>query len=1103
MGNAQSEEERLFFFQQDSEQPLTKKRYRKLPEDLPEGLKFAHLHPKVAALYAQKERENQRAAEKDPFGDGLGNKSLLPNINQAVTHIKNRLDSALSNDEDSQRFLFEDTKTTAASVLQQLAKYLYFYDGIASHVPKSLEYQLMSNWKDLTNDVIIVPREWQTTEIRDQYYNSLREAQSDDDSDNETKVGKSSEKLESKSKSKKLNKPSIPDIIEDEFRPDKPANRRSESRMSTVSISRGKLDVKGLASKGSREHRGSSALTVAGIRSPAMRKQTHDDLISNFGETPSDPRSTAMANPSFGQQVVINFAISSKLCQDKGWIIEKGKPEVEPQKVYENCIQILQEFLKKIETEQKDDSDRGHDKEVLVRYYGDYKKEVLLKYRKTPAKPQINSLFKTGKPKIPPLHEERNQGKKLLQATHQDGTSVVYYPSGRSAIVYCSAGAELGRPGYYLIAYDDTNDHRMLACFTPAGRGVCYSTNGNIRFLSTEKGGHLAEADGTIVRKWKWPVNNVKLTSPANVQLNSNLVFRCNGQNSMSLMFSCQKELARFSASPAPGATEYRPSDENEHLLMTFTYTSKAARDLMRLFAPKHKQRSKKQGARKPKGHLAEIQKLLVDFPDKTQYELEADKELARLQRKARNLVDDWLEHYRLAVGLKSPHMLNVRESPDFSSQARNIQSAKLADGGQAARLKHLGLETLLDYKKQRAPSAPLDPVHIVSHSTVFVTQCSSMKDRSDLSKSLDADTSKSKRGQKSGTQSAVKFDDGPQEGEGEEEAASPTALAMLDRLSQSAGKRSARSNTSAVSSAPLSRQHTATFRSENSNNQFNRIPCPIALRQRILGLDQPSCRCSRHYIPQIMDIEYDEFIQMEAPDTQIIVIAVISSLFPHTSSSDQMIEEIYLSQNRNRTKPCVQSRTDMFRILQYDINSASEGSDHTQPLLLTRHNVVPGMFLIYLAGKLLFCDHIFNGYGNARKDFKKQLMKSRVEALQGFSLPKDFRFSPSRGRSGMRSGWGGEIGGTGVDHYGNPGTAYDTSLVPLSRSMSSLSDEKKEAPIDTVKFRRSNKRRHNFAYRSSESLILTRQRPYVPSYVELQGFDDNQLDSDEELIPT
>ncbi|XP_062584054.1 uncharacterized protein LOC134245821 isoform X4 [Saccostrea cucullata] len=1099
MGNAQSEEDRLFFFQQNSEQPLIKKRYRKLPEDLPEGLKFAHLHPKVAALYAQKERESQRAAEKDPFGDGLGSKSLLPNINQAVTHIKNRLDSALSNDEDSQRFLFEDTKAQAISVLQQLAKYLYFYDDIASHVPKSLEYQLMSNWKDLTSDVIIVPREWQTTEIRDQYYNSLREVQSDDDSDNEIKVGKSSEKLDSKSKTKKLNKLPIPDIIEDEFRPDKPANRRSESRMSTVSISRGKLDVKGL--KGAREHRGS----ITGVRSPSMRKQTHDDLLSSYGETPSDPRSTAMTNPSFGQQVVINFAISSKLCQEKGWIIEKGKPEVEPQKIYESCIQILRDFMKKIETEQKEDTERGHDKEVTVRYYGDYKKEVLLKYRKTPAKPQINPIFKTGKPRIPPLHEERNQGKKLLEATHQDGTSVVYYPSGRSAIVYCSAGAELGRPGYYLLAYDDTNDHRMLACFTPSGRGVCYSANGNIRFLSTEKGGHLSEPDGTIVRKWKWPVNNVKLTTPVNIQLNSNLVFRCNGQSSMSLMFSCQKELARFSVNPVPGAADSKAGDENEQLLMTFSYSSKAARDMMRLFAPKHKHRSKRQPARKQKGHLAEIQKLLVDFPDKAQYELESDKELARLQRKARNLVDDWLEHYRLAIGLKSPHMMNVRDSPDFTSQARNIQSAKLTDSGQAARLKHLGLETLVDLKKQRTPSAPL------------------VKGRSDTSKSFDMETSKSKKTPKGGNQSAVKFDDSPQDLEDEVETASPTAMAMFERLSHSAGKRSARSNASAVSSAPLSRQNTATFRSETSTNQQSttKIPCPIALRQRILGLDQPMCRCSRHYIPQIMDIEYDEFIQIEAPESQLIVVAVISSMFPHTSTSDQMIEEIYLSQNRNRTKPCVQSRTDLFRIFQYDINTASEGSDHTQPLLLTRHNVVPGMFLIYLNGKLLFCDHIFNGYGNARKDFKKQLMKSRVQALQGFSLPKDFKFSPSRGRSGMRSAWGGEIGGTGVDHYGNPGTSYDSSLVPLSRSLTSLTDDKKEAPIESVKeiyvkigpllnmqslnrkrFHHTNRRRQKLAYRSSESIILTRHRPYVPSYVELQGSDDNQLDSDEELIP-
>ena len=49
--------------------------------------------------------------------------------------------------------------------------------------------------------------------------------------------------------------------------------------------------------------------------------------------------------------------------------------------------------------------------------------------------------------------------------------------------------------------------------------------------------------------------------------------------------------------------------------------------------------------------------------------------------------------------------------------------------------------------------------------------------------------------------------------------------------------------------------------------------------------------------------------------------------------------------------------------------------------------------FQIYCDGRLLFCDHIFNGYGNTKKDFKKQIMNSRKDFAQGFSLPKDFKF--------------------------------------------------------------------------------------------------------------
>ena len=68
---------------------------------------------------------------------------------------------------------------------------------------------------------------------------------------------------------------------------------------------------------------------------------------------------------------------------------------------------------------------------------------------------------------------------------------------------------------------------------------------------------------------------------------------------------------------------------------------------------------------------------------------------------------------------------------------------------------------------------------------------------------------------------------------------------------------------------------------------------------------------------------------------------------FPGITKAEEMLNEIYQNQNRNRTRPCVQSRSDMFRVFKYDINTAAEMSDHTQPLLLTRHNVVPGMFLV------------------------------------------------------------------------------------------------------------------------------------------------------------
>ncbi|XP_033746340.1 uncharacterized protein LOC117331622 isoform X6 [Pecten maximus] len=1047
IGNMAADRSKFFFYDQADKQ-APGKRYRKMPEDLPESLKYARLNPKVAAYLASKEREAQKQAEQDPFGDGLGKKSLLPHINSAVTHIKNRLDSALSNDEGSQKFLFEDTKASSTNILQQLSRYLYFYDDISSHIPRGLEYQLMAQWKDLTNDVIFIPREWQTAEGREQYLASLREVQSDEDSvelgtDVPIKVtGRSSvDKLDGKSKSKRCptnNKAVIPEIVKDEIEGGEKQQpvKRSDSRMSNMSVSQNRNRLESKTGRASR-----------------------DQLRS---KTPSDPRSATGTNQPVPYGTTISVSMVS--CETKGWIVNKGRQdEIDKNTILEYCIQMLQESMRATKDHRMRDIENGYDREVQVRYYGDAKKEAMLKYRRSPLKTTVKPIYKGGKPRIPPVFDERHEGKDLLQATHQDGSSVVYYPSGYKAVVYTAAG--FGRPGHYLLAYDDGPESKMLACFTPSGKGVCYGANGVIRVLVTEKGGHEALDDGSVIRKWKWPTTAMKTFAPVTFQMNGSLLFRCSGQQVMSLIFNCNKEVARFSLTATPGAVESRPGDENEQLLTaSFPFSSRAAKDLMRLFAPKPSKKSKNQKKKHHgRSHHPEIQKLL-EFS--FQYDAENDKDLAKLQRKAKGLVEEWMEHYRLAVGLTSPYLSSMSEYPEYTTRKRTIKSAQLSDIGQLSRRSDI---ELVSPNHNRVPSAPL------------------VKARSRSAKSLDEEFEVMESRKKSAAPSNVKFEDDATDAGGD---VSPTAIAMFERLAHSAGKHSSRGTRTPISSAPLSRQYTIATTNPNAElMSLMKSPCPVAIRQAMLGLERPICRCSRHVVPQIMDLEYDTFIQTEVPDGQIVVIEVISSIFPYSTAGEKMVEEIYTSCNRNRTKPCVQCRGDLFRLLQYDITTAAEGSDHTQPLLLTRHNVVPGMFLMYLNGKLLFCDHIFNGYGNARKDFRKQIMKSRVQAMQGYSLPRDFRFSPSRGHSGMRSAWGGEIGGAGVDKFGHPGTgtSLDSALVPIKRPGSS-SDNGKDM-IDQVKeiYVRLGPLLNMQQQTTKKRSRLHSHRPYVPNLTTFQ----------------
>ena len=167
-------ERETYFFQQTSSRRAPK-RYRKQPEELPHDLRFAHLNPRVAAYLASKEKEHKLPNE---FDDGLGNKSLLPQINHTVSLIRHRLDSFLSSESDAQRVLFEETKTRAPSILDQLARLLRLFYGLKAHLPASLEQQLLHGWKELTVDAKYANRDWQIPSNKEAYEKPQKSDQS-------------------------------------------------------------------------------------------------------------------------------------------------------------------------------------------------------------------------------------------------------------------------------------------------------------------------------------------------------------------------------------------------------------------------------------------------------------------------------------------------------------------------------------------------------------------------------------------------------------------------------------------------------------------------------------------------------------------------------------------------------------------------------------------------------------------------------------------------------------------------------------------------------------------------------------------------------------
>ncbi|XP_067415889.1 uncharacterized protein [Emydura macquarii macquarii] len=425
------------------------------------------------------------------------------------------------------------------------------------------------------------------------------------------------------------------------------------------------------------------------------------------------------------------------------------------------------------------------------------------------------------------------------------------------------------------------------------------------------------------------------------MQVNDYITVRIAGRFAISLVYKWQHESVRLSLSPLQ-CVALPHLEELGQILTRVKLSSKSAKELFKVNRKKLGEKETKKMLKK-EPRLSELVKTREIPQGNINHvnNISAGRELRTLQWKIKNILEDWLEHYRMAFGVDSPHIHKTPGLPQRALRKRAIQSA---DAPSVASVVQKAQE-----KKRENSGAHKSASLLLAH-----------------------------------------FQSAPAHNRPWEQSSYSTRISSLVNSNIKADQPN-------VTQFNLNKYPPVLQNSSISGDKLwlpAHSACPIVLRRILMGQEGKICRCSNHQIPRVADLEYDHLINnpMSALE-QIMVVCVSSSLKTNEAPSEDKLEQLYERKNRKRSMPCIQGRLDSFRLFKYDITSADEFTGHKGSLLVQRHNVAPGMFLMYIQGKLLFANYIFNGYSKSAKDLQKQIAKTRSDYYMGYYLPDDFKF--------------------------------------------------------------------------------------------------------------
>lgn len=615
----------------------------------------------------------------------------------------------------------------------------------------------------------------------------------------------------------------------------------------------------------------------------------------------------------------LTFSLNSATCGDESWIVFPPEQE-DPER--HTLIELAKERLKAAIKSKRDlqiqAQQRQADGPLELRYYGERHMPAKVRVRKiTHPYATLSSNFV-----ITLQQEDETQSdehevfkRRKFILTLPDSSCTWFYPSGRIALQISRGSDKHKSP--YINLFNDTDQTSMVASFTPTGKGCCYHDNGYLSMKYDLGGGVLMDKRGWIERKWVWPDSNMKLSTSILLQLNSNFALRCTSQGSVVVSFKCNGE----STSTNVGYTEEQNEDKTSALLLEATSSLTA-------------------GGHRVKRGKKRTKRILDDSFEKFDIDLSISEVLV-YKDKIRDLVNDWLECYRVALKINSPTPLPRSPSPEFGRYNRgtpviwnfSTPPTNIPVGGTS-----------------RQSSRPHSRVSVFP--AVYATGVS-MDGAMEHSRMYSPDIL----------------------------ATSSGCVQMIEDSQE---------------------DRRAIFHSFSRKDELGSVArnsCPVTLSISVRNRTQMENKCScerkqKRRIGSIGDLEFDLFTRVHLPPDQLCVVCIFSSKIPNSFVSETMLNTVHYQRNKYRAMPCTDSDGDVYRLFKYDLATAADVDSGGVPLLVKRHKAEPGMFFMYLAGKLVFADFIFNGYGNAQRDFAKQVKNALRQAKSGEFLPNNFKFS-------------------------------------------------------------------------------------------------------------